>query len=841
MVQRGSHSMASLVKHLRDESHGHEGRGVSQREIDARHEGGEPKGRSIWYGIAFRQSGRHTQEQLAARHQHHGKGRDHSQTGHHDAHVVQRQDSTIGAAVHAWPNDRSGPLIQRDCVVMHDTRRDLHLAAAHRASRSIPQCPYAGCPGQPWQHDWGKTALTHGLRPMTAPTAFSHPRGRQVERMSTGVQMWGVTPPISLSGPTEKDLEITQALEEELRANNVFESSEEAKLREVVLGRVDALVKEFVYRASIQHGLSENAARASGGKIFTFGSYRLGVHGPGSDIDTLCVAPKHVQREDFFEIFEALLKERDDVTEVAAVPEAYVPLIKTKFMGISIDFLFARIPLPRIDDALELRDDNLLKNLDERDVRSLGGSRVTDEILRLVPNVHVFRLALRCIKLWAGRRAIYANVLGFLGGVAWAMLVARICQLYPNEVAGAIVSRFFLILLQWKWPQPVLLKPIEDGPLPIRVWNPRLYPTDRLHRMPIITPAYPSMCATHNVTQSTQMVMTQEFQRGSEIVDRIFLGKATWKELFEKHDFFHRYKYYLQVIASSGSADLQLKWEGTVESKLRQLIMKLELVPSLLIAHPFVDGFNHECVCYTDEEVRQVATGEMPPEVAARSKLQDLPPEGEAAKVKDQETQDNASDRRTVYTTTFYIGLKVEPRQAHETSVRRFDISYPTLDFTQRVKQWDQYDESAMGIVVRHIKGYVSRTHTRSHLPDYVFEGDPRPRKGPSSKRAKNKVRFFYLPSAFRFGHRGRCEKNQGVGGCAFDHPRIGFDVIEAVHGSHSVMYHTCGGPSRVCMGHLIDAPPLVIGASIDPTRFAWPADSSCARTSQRLPHCAGH
>ena len=87
-------------------------------------------------------------------------------------------------------------------------------------------------------------------------------------------------------------------------------------------------------------------------------------------------------------------------------------------------------------------------------------------------------------------RAIYSNVNGFLGGVAWSMLVARICQLYPNAVAGAIVSRFFIIMYQWcglppvafnpyltsarAWPQPVLLKQIEDGPLQVRVWNPRV-------------------------------------------------------------------------------------------------------------------------------------------------------------------------------------------------------------------------------------------------------------------------------------------------------------------------------------------------------------------------------
>ena len=41
------------------------------------------------------------------------------------------------------------------------------------------------------------------------------------------------------------------------------------------------------------------------------------MHGPGSDIDTLCVVPKHVSREDFFDVFEHMLKEAEGVTEVS--------------------------------------------------------------------------------------------------------------------------------------------------------------------------------------------------------------------------------------------------------------------------------------------------------------------------------------------------------------------------------------------------------------------------------------------------------------------------------------------------------------------------------------------
>ncbi|KAF7965677.1 hypothetical protein HWV62_9107 [Athelia sp. TMB] len=529
----------------------------------------------------------------------------------------------------------------------------------------------------------------------------------------------GVTPPISTSESNEREKEVTLTLMEELKKQGTFESAEAARIREVVLGRVAATVKKFVKTVSLAHGLSDAAATAAGGKIYTFGSYRLGVHGPGSDIDTLCVVPKHVSREDFFEIFEPMIKELEGATEVSGVSEAYVPVIRAKISGIPLDFTMSRLALSSIPEDLVLKDDNLLRNLDDRCVRSLNGSRVTDEILRVVPNVQVFRDSLRCIKLWATRRAIYSNVNGFLGGVAWAMLVARICQLYPNAIAGAIVSRFFIIMYQWTWPQPVLLKQIEEGPLQVRVWNPKLYPADRSHRMPIITPAYPAMCATHNVTASTQMIMTEEFKKGADIVDKVIVGTAEWSELFQKHDFFHKYRYYLQVIASTGSAELQLKWAGTVESRMRQLVMKLEYVDSLILAHPFIKGFEQISYCISEDEVRAVAQGENWESINKRKK-------------EDIEGKEGAS---TVYSSTFYIGLAIAPKNPSDVGPRRLDISYPTTEFTKLVKMWDKFDEATMGIVVRHIKS--------SALPDYVFgEGERQPKlaqKRPKTTKGSGK------------------------------------------------------------------------------------------------------
>lgn len=528
----------------------------------------------------------------------------------------------------------------------------------------------------------------------------------------------GVTPPVSLANATADEISRNDELIKELKTRGSFESESATKRRVEVLTIMQKLTEEFVYLVSKRKNMSDGMAKDAGGKIFTFGSYRLGVYGEGSDIDTLVVVPKHVTRQDFFEVFVDLLKKRQELEEISSVPDAFVPIIKMEFGGISIDLIFAKLDIPRVPRDLNLDNKNLLKNLDEKDLRSLNGTRVTDEILTLVPKPTVFKHALRCIKMWAQKRAIYGNVFGFPGGVAWAMLVARICQLYPNTVSAVIVEKFFQIYSQWNWPQPVLLKQIEDGPLQVRVWNPRLYPHDRQHRMPVITPAYPSMCATHNITKSTKDVIMAEFERGVEVMAQVNDGTANWGQLLEKHRFFFQYKFYLCIVAATKSSSAEhLKWSGMIESKVRLLVQKLELVEGISIAHPYVKPIESSYLATSEDHVQQIIDGYGTlggePAVQTATVLEQLSDEG-----KEQANE--------VHLTKLYIGLGIA--DGH----KKLDIQYPCLEFFGICKGWATFDEKVHVVQIKNVKLH--------DLPNDVYEdGETRPVKNSKRKRTGSK------------------------------------------------------------------------------------------------------
>ncbi|KAK9091403.1 hypothetical protein Sjap_024580 [Stephania japonica] len=411
---------------------------------------------------------------------------------------------------------------------------------------------------------------------------------------NNGQRHLGVTEPISLCGPTEFDVTNTNELEKFLADANLYESQPEAVSREEVLGRLDQIVKIWIKTVSRKKGFNEQLVQEANAKIFTFGSYRLGVHGPGADIDTLCVGPRHATREeDFFVELHGMLAEMPEVTELHPVPDAHVPVMGFKFSGVSIDLLYARLSLWDIPEDLDISQDSILANADEQTVRSLNGCRVTDRILRLVPNIQNFRTTLRCMRFWAKRRGVYSNVSGFLGGINWALLVARICQLYPNALPSMLVSRFFRVYTQWRWPNPVMLCEIEAGTLGLPIWDPRRNFRDRPHLMPIITPAYPCMNSSYNVSSSTLSIMMEEFQRGNEICEAMEASKADWNTLFEPFQFFEAYNNYLMIDVTAENEDDLRKWKGWVESRLRQLTLKVEKhTHGKLRCHPHPGDFS---------------------------------------------------------------------------------------------------------------------------------------------------------------------------------------------------------------------------------------------------------
>jgi len=261
--------------------------------------------------------------------------------------------------------------------------------------------------------------------------------------MYTTTTTLGTTDPISKLGPTVLEKRSQAHFRTVMNSYNLKETQDEAQHRELVLTELATICTQWVSTESKRKKQHDYVQDISVGKVLTFGSFRLGTHTKGADIDVLLITPRHIDRTDYFTSFYQLIRAHPKVDKLTKVEGAYVPIMKFSMDGVEIDLLFAQLQIDIIDpQRFNVLENRNLKNLDQKSVLSLNGPRVSDLILRLVPRPETFREALSLIKLWAKRRCIYSNVMGYLGGVSWAILVARVCQLYPNLNAAALVVRF---------------------------------------------------------------------------------------------------------------------------------------------------------------------------------------------------------------------------------------------------------------------------------------------------------------------------------------------------------------------------------------------------------------
>lgn len=421
-------------------------------------------------------------------------------------------------------------------------------------------------------------------------------------------------------------------------------------------------------------------------RIFTFGSFYLGVHEPGADIDTLLVAPYFCKRkEHFFGTFKQMLSEVHDAEDIVAAEGAHTPVLKMKLGGVNIDLLFAPLQFNSVPEDLDIKNNNVLRHCDQVTIRSLNGSRVAHYFLKLVPDEQVFRTALRLIKLWARRRGCYSNARGYFGGVNLAILTARTCQMYPNKSAGFIVTRFFRVFNSWPWPTPVKLREMEHEPgLNLENWESQPVPENKRPLMPLVTPAFPSMNSTHNVNESSRAHITNELQRGWEICRKAHehAGEGERQGIFdgliEPLQFFTLYKHYLRVDATAKDEASFKAWEGFCDSRLRNLVTGIELV--------------------SNKQLRgHLSTESFEPQKLMKTWFIGLDESGKAKQQQQEQQQSDASQNGKSTT---------------------YDISAAVRDFTEKIHNSQECRPGNL-CQISHVK--------RSKLPNFVFPNGRRP------------------------------------------------------------------------------------------------------------------
>ena len=98
-------------------------------------------------------------------------------------------------------------------------------------------------------------------------------------------------PVVDASPPNALESSFDDSLQGFIADNIPMESKEGIERRERVLKGMETLSRDWIKSVCLKRGLQKDVIASAGGQLFTSGSYRLAVHEPGADIDTILVAP----------------------------------------------------------------------------------------------------------------------------------------------------------------------------------------------------------------------------------------------------------------------------------------------------------------------------------------------------------------------------------------------------------------------------------------------------------------------------------------------------------------------------------------------------------------------
>ncbi|CAH9108571.1 unnamed protein product [Cuscuta europaea] len=401
--------------------------------------------------------------------------------------------------------------------------------------------------------------------------------------------VFGLNPDMFLRMEMERSSSLFQMMINE----GLIPSAEDEMRRRNAIAKLKKIVMEWIKRVAYRHQLPKRYITNASARVLPFGSYGLGVHNSESDIDALCVVPCFANMaEDFFVVLFNILSGRPEITEIHCVKDAKVPLMRFKFDGISIDLPYAQLKVTSIPENVDLLNPFFMRNIDERSWRSLSGVRANMSILYVLPNIEVFQSLLRCIKLWAKRRGLYGNLLGFFGGIHLAVLSTFICQKYPAAKLSSLVSIFFKTFAFWPCPVPVVL--------PDRLMRSMFIPREKPGFWPIQLPGSEFDYCHSNITRSTFQKIRAEFLRGHALTKDMLSPSFDWAVLFEPFPYAKQYGRLVKISLSAFDKDDLGYWVCCVKSRFRWLLVKLEELQGFVDPNPtqYFDASSEAVVFY---------------------------------------------------------------------------------------------------------------------------------------------------------------------------------------------------------------------------------------------------
>ncbi|KAI9832632.1 MAG: hypothetical protein M1819_004217 [Sarea resinae] len=313
------------------------------------------------------------------------------------------------------------------------------------------------------------------------------------------------------------------------------------------------------------------------------GSYALGVWTSASVVDCLCIGS--ISSKTFRMLARQRIRRAEGqgihLLRTGKIEASTGTMLELLVKGVHmvVQYCSAAKVIERWSEFHDLPANDPVFNLPLLSLRRLKPYRDIAYILRTLPSLSAFRLAYRCIKLWAIQRGVYSSKFGYMDSTQITFMLSWVCRRLAYDIgsvtAADLVTTFFYYYAKFDWANAMVFDAFfHQG-------KPRYNRTAR-DPMVILGFSPPNASVARTTTAAGLQTVVREFKLA---IDRLSVPDISWGDFFGSFEnstpnpgvsrFLNSYKSY---------AKLDTKYWGRSPSNGKRLVNWVESQCSLLVA-----------------------------------------------------------------------------------------------------------------------------------------------------------------------------------------------------------------------------------------------------------------